>query len=157
VTQEQLKGKPPITLEELEGLIEKKEPRLPKSIRIHIRNLKASGQWEQAMEIAERERGKKIEARRRNAELELYKSIRTILETDDPQIQGVQEIRTIWLLHASGVIDLDEKIEELTSILDSKSPDLNAYLEGRLLDIREELQPLLPTEKNLPVRRTHRS
>lgn len=144
-------GEPIISLEELEKLMVKKETRLPKSIRAHIRNLKASGLWKQAMEIAERERGKKIEkikARERSAEQELHRSIRTILETDDPQIQAVEEIRSIWLLQASGVINSDEKVEELIEILDSRSSDLKAYLEGRLPDIREEIRSLLP-ESNL--------
>lgn len=150
---------PKITLEELEQLLEKKKLRLPKSIRAHIRTLKSEGRWEQAMRIAAIEREKKekkIEVKRRSAERELYQSIGLLLETEDPQIQGVEEIRAIWLLHASGVIDSDEKTKELIDILDSRTPDLKAYLERRLLDIRVELQPLLPMREKITSKRGRR-
>lgn len=111
------------------------------------------------MRVTDREwekKGEKVEAKRRSAEQELYRSINVILETDDPQIQGVEEIRAIWLLHASDVISSAEKTEELLAALDSKSPDLKAYLEKRLTDIRAELQPLLPMREKIISKRGRR-
>lgn len=147
MTLEHTERKPGITLEELGSLADQKELRLPKSIRAYIRRLKADGQFERAMAVAREVRERKLKERQQNAEKELYRSIRELLETKDPQVQAVEEIRAIWLLYASGVIDSDEKTAELLVTLDSKSPDLKAFLEGRLIDIREELRPLLPPEK----------
>lgn len=132
---------------ELGSLKDQREQRLPKSIRTYIRRLKADGQFEKAMAVAQEVRGRKLQAGQQNAERELYRSVRELLETEDPQVQAVEEIRAIWLLYASGVIDSDEKTAELLVTLDSKSPDLKAFLEGRLIDIRKELQPFLPPEK----------
>lgn len=142
---------------ELGSLKDQRERRLPKSIRTYIRRLKADGQFEKAMAVAQEVRERKLQARQQNAERELYRSVRELLETEDPQVQAVEEIRAIWLLYASGVIDSDEKTAELLVTLDSKSPDLKAFLEGRLTDIREELRPFLPLEKESKKRGIRRS
>lgn len=159
---EQTETKIGISLEELESLINQKEPRLPKSIRAHIRSLKAAGQWEEAMRVAKEVREEKLQSRQQKAEVELNRTIRKIIETNDPQVQAVEEIRAIWLLYATyfyatGIIDSDERSSELLQTLDSKSPNLSAFLEGRMADIRDELQPLLPTAKELSTRGIRRS
>jgi len=149
MTPEQAGKKLEISRQGLEELINQKEPRLPNGLRRHIRDLKATGQLEKVMTVTDEGRERKYQTRQQRAENELKLSLRKIFETEDPQIQAIEEIRAIWLLHASGTITSAEKTEALLSTLDSKAPDLKAYLEGRLLDIRDELQPLLPTGKEL--------
>lgn len=147
---EQVKGNIVTPPRDLERLVTQKEPRLPQGIRKYITRLKAEGQWEKAMEVAREAKEQKFKIREGISEVDLlHLTIRQILETDDPTTQAEQEVRAIWLLYATGVIGSKEKTDELLATLDSKSPDLKAFLEGRLSDIRDELQPLLPKLRKL--------
>lgn len=125
---------------DLEGLVITKEPRLPRSIRKYIRELKAEGRWEEAMEIAQRVRENKLQKREEKARKELNRTILELLTTDDPEVEGEKEIRAIWLLEAAGVINSEERLEELLESLDTKAPQLKDLLEQRLVEIRDEVE-----------------
>ncbi|MFZ5933101.1 MAG: hypothetical protein ACOYT7_03465 [Patescibacteria group bacterium] len=123
----------------LERSFEKKEKQLPHSIAVYITRLKQSERFEEAMF----EREQAIEKRRRltrpqRAAEKLNDTIKLLLETNDPQVQAVCEVRAIWLLNVAGVIDDRQKLEDLRATLDSKGPELKAFLDDRLVQIREE-------------------
>lgn len=139
----------------LEGLVAMKEIRLPKSLRKYIRDLKAQGQWEEAMQVAQQTRKRKFQNQRREekAREELDRSIFELLTTTDPKIEAEMEIRTIWLLNATGEIGSKEKSTELKLSLDTMAPQLQEFIEPRLVAIRDELSPLMPMpEPNFPRR-----
>lgn len=132
-----------VTKEQLERLLAVKDPELPSSIKKYIRRLKEADRWDIAMGVRqeEMEKAKKkrgIETREQRARKELDRTIRQILETDDPQLQAEDEVKAIWLLDISGGINQEERIQDLLSILDSKAPELKEFLEGRMFEIREQ-------------------
>jgi len=126
-------------IRELERSFEKKEEQLPNSIASYVRRLKQSEKFEEAMLERERE----IEKRRRmtrpqRAAERLNDTIKLLLETNDPQVQSVCEVRAIWLLNVAGVIDDRQKLQDLKDVLDSQAPELKAFLDDRLVQIRDE-------------------
>lgn len=125
---------------DLEGLVATKEPRLPGSIRKYIRDLKAEGRWEEAMEVAQQVRERKAQKREEKAREELNRTILELLTTNDPEVEGEKEIRAIWLLEAAGVINSEERLEELLESLDTKAPQLKDFLDKRLAAIRDEVE-----------------
>ncbi|MCH7730452.1 hypothetical protein IID21_02860 [Patescibacteria group bacterium] len=129
--------------EELESLLSKKEPRLSKGIRSYIRILKQHGHFEKAMDRRKHEVGKKKATRTTKAYGELHKTLRVIIETDDPQIEAENELRAVWLMHAASILDSDERVQGIIDILDSKELPLKEYLENNLVEIREEVERTL--------------
>lgn len=136
---------------------DEKLPKLPKSISTYIRRLKAEGKWVEAMSVAQQEREKKGRIKRRTrqekAREELNKTVRELLETNDPEIEAVMEIRGIWLLEAAELINPEERLMELLESIDTKAPQLKTFIEGRLVRIREEVKPLMPAPQPLVKRR----
>lgn len=136
---------------DLDFLFDQKQPRLASSIRRHIRHLKSQGKLGLALSISTTERERKaqraeelMQTRTRN---ELKKTMRALLVTDDPQIEAEQEIRAIWLLAACGELNSQERTEELLQALNSKAPTLQAVIEGKLPEIRDEVQRYFPRQK----------
>lgn len=136
---------------DLDFLFDQKGPRLAPSIRRHIRHLKSQGKLELALSISTTERERKaqmaeemMQSRARN---ELRKTTRALLETDDPQIEAEQEIRAIWLLAVCGELNSQERTEELIQALNTKAPTLQAVIEGKLPEIRDEVQKFFPRQK----------
>lgn len=132
-----------ITEEQLEKLLVVKEPRLPKSIRRYIQRLKQAGYWEVAMgfraeEMKKAKKKRGIETREERARKELFRTIRQIIETDDPQVEVEGELKAIWLLDVSGAINQEERLQELRDLLDSKAPELQAFLAENMIRIREQ-------------------
>lgn len=126
-------------IKELERSFKKKEEQLPNSIASYIRRLKQSEKFGEAMLERERE----IEKRRRmtrpqRAAEKLNDTIKLLLETNDLQIQSACEVKAIWLLNIAGVIDDRQKLQDLRDLLDSKAPELRAFLDDRLVQIRDE-------------------
>ncbi len=155
MTQERIESRMGIDRSDLEKLIDQKEPRLPKGIRRYIRGLKAEGKLVEAMKVTEHERKKKGLTREQKAKAELKQTIGKMIQTEDLKIEATEEVRAIWLLHATGEITAEEKTTELLETIDSKPPDIQAYLTPRLSGIRDELKPLLPTEAVLQTMSKH--
>lgn len=135
----------------LDFLFDQKQLLLAPSIRRHIRYLKSQGKLELALSISATERERKAkkteEKMQATARNELKKTMRALLETDDPQIEAEQEIRAIWLLAACGELNSQERTEELLQALNSKAPILQAVIEGKLPEIRDEVQKYFPRQK----------
>lgn len=132
-------------LAELDRELARKEVRLPKSLRIHIRGLKAKGKWEEAMRVGMQAREQKRQMRREELiQTRLYRCIATLLRTQDSGIEATNELRAIWLLSAGGIITPKERREGIVEALGSKAPELQEYLEGKLPQIRDEVQLLMP-------------
>lgn len=127
----------------LEKSFFEKEIGLPKSIRDYIRRLKADGQLKKALEISDKVRESKSRKREERAQEELRLTIFKLLETEDSLVQGEYELKALWLLEASGIINSEERLKDLLESLDSKAPALKEHLEKRLVAIREQVEPLL--------------
>lgn len=142
IEQGEVDFSPSESLKQLEKELGTKEPRLPSSIRKYIRALKQAGRWDEAMEIRNRlykqTLGRKSKTREERAEEELNRTIKQILITQDPQVQAENEAKAIWLLNVTGVINKEERMQELLALLDSKADNLKDFLEGRLGEIRDQ-------------------
>ncbi len=132
-----------LTKEELEQLLAVKEPKLPKSIRRYIQRLKQVGMWDVAMgvraqEMEKAKKKRKDKTKEQRARKELDRTIKQILETDNPQVEAENELKAIWLLDIIGGMDQEERMENLLALLDSKAPELRSFLEENMARIRDE-------------------
>lgn len=126
-------------------LIAAKETRLPKGLRIYVRRLKEWEVWDKvkADKVVEKRTAPSREERARK---ELHRTISLLLQADDPKVEARLEIKSIWLMQAAGVINSAERMEDIIESIDSKAPQLKAFLEGKLAAIRDEVKPFMPAE-----------
>lgn len=134
--------------QDLEVLLEKKKPRLPRGLSKKIRDLKASGQQDEA-NIAYREAIEKKKPLRKEfiARIELYKKIDEIIESDEPHVQVERQIEAVWLMEASGLINDEQRRDNLMEIIEqSENTDLQPEVNRALITARDKLQNLLPSQ-----------
>lgn len=127
--------------------VTEKEPKLAHGLRDYIARLKREGRFEEAMRIAHAKRQEKIMARHDEAEKALQQEILAIAEAETEEDQGIHEIRAIWLVSALNTHQdnyLEVRKREIEETIDSKGPNLRAFLEGNLIDIRDEMRSYLP-------------
>lgn len=138
---------PVADLEEILRRVTEKEPRLGRGLRIYIARLKKEGRFEEALRIAYTRRQEKITGRYGEAEKALGVGILGIIDDqNDENAKALHELRAIWLVAAMGILNRDARVAEIEDLLDSKGPNLRAFLEGKLLGIRDEMQPFLPQQ-----------
>ncbi len=129
-----------------EVLLEKKEPRLPKSVRTYIRRLKQDGNLQQALTVRETAIKTK-RTRDQKAQDELDKTVSEMLITQNPNLEASRTVKTIWLLYATGDLTQKQRNDEINDFLNSlnnKAPEIVSYLDTVLPNIRDEVIPLLP-------------
>lgn len=126
--------------------VTEKEPRLPKSIREHIARLKSQGEPELASRVRRASVEEKLARKQRTMSEELERVIYKLLETTDERIQAEFEVRAMWLLNVTGQIDSQRRRQEITELLDSRAPHVIEYIQGRMPQIRDEYQNLIPPQ-----------
>ena len=127
-----------------ELLEEAKEENLPKSIKAYIRRIKQEQGRDVGLWFREQLITKKAITRQEKAEKMLKETILKLIQTDDPAVQAKCEVRAIWLMFAAGILNSDERTQEIISILDSKGGQLKEELENNLPKIRDQVKFLLP-------------
>lgn len=130
---------------ELSERASRKDNKLSKSVRTHIRRLKQEGRFAQALAVRksvvssrESRLGRQYLSQAKARGM-LNGTLRELLATDDEEREAELELRAIWLLEITGEIDSEERVRELEESLDSKADQLRAYLESKLPEIRDEM------------------
>lgn len=125
--------------EQFETLLQKKDKRLSKSTRAHIRNLKKEGRLDEANRV----RTRSIEGRYQRDQQTLNaldESVTQLLTTDNPKVEIKEGIRIVWLLSKSGQIsEIDQRTDEINEIVDATEPELIDYAEQILPQVRDEV------------------
>lgn len=133
---------------DFEAKMQRKESRLPRSLRKYIRRLKGQGQKAKAAEVWRQAKGKQetraLLTDRDKAVQELDGAVSVILETEDPRTEAEEGVRALYLLQAAGEINEQERVSDLREVLATLEPDVREHVEGRLIDIRERLMELYP-------------
>lgn len=130
----------PQDLEQLETWVQRKEPSLPGSIRDYIAKLKAKGEWSEAMRVRKEAEVRKAQSRYAMAREELHRTIRTIFETEDKNVEGVQTIRAVWLLSAVGELNAKVRPTEIIDSLKAHDPETQKFVSEKLVELRDEIQ-----------------
>jgi len=126
-----------------------KKVRLPKSVRIHIRRLKESGQLEEAIRIRKLAIGKRNVSRSalEKAHKELVETAVDVVTNDDPAEVAKRSIQMLWLLSATGQVHPKDRTEEMREFLDALQethPQILLKVEPSLPEIRDSVIKLMP-------------
>ncbi|MBI1864091.1 hypothetical protein HYS03_02690 [Candidatus Woesebacteria bacterium] len=124
--------------QEIEALLQEKDPRLPKSVRRYIRDLKQAGKFEEAMRKRNDEVQKKKDKRERIID-ELNGSVYGLAITKEPKEEIDNMAKALWLMDAARIIAPEERQAELGEIYDIAGSELEGYLQERMPQIRNEV------------------
>lgn len=128
---------------QLEKKLQTKEVRLAPSIRKYIRRLKQSGKWDEAIKLGQIKREQKRTTFEYATE-ELDKSITEIICTDDPVEEAAKQIKTVWLLNATGELSQKEREDEMERIFSGIPAEVQTSLEERMPAIRDAVKRFMP-------------
>lgn len=125
--------------DELESLIQNKEPRLPKGTRTYIRRLKQAGKLDEALRVTQEHRQKKMPIY--NVEKRLTVAVGNILITQSSLETAQEAAMATWLLYRENEFTSGERITELKE-LSKLNPDLEPELADTAAQIRDEAMRL---------------
>ncbi len=99
----------------IERKLQARELRLPNGVRKHIRRLKESGQFEEAVRFRQESVIKKMRPQKQ-LENTINSNLRDLIVSESPQIQAVSALKLTWIFSAKGEITDSEREDDLYTI-----------------------------------------